>query len=222
MFIEMQSIYKTFGAVRALDGVDLSIETNEILGLVGDNAAGKSTLMKVLSGAYTADGGHILMDNQPCRVDSPEDARRLGIEMVYQDLALADNLDVTGNVFMGRELSYGPFHFLSRKQMDAQTRLLIERLAIDISDVRQLVQTLSGGQRQAVAIGRSMAFHARLVIMDEPTASLSPESAEKVLEVIRSLKKYGVSVVLINHRKDEVGRIADRVVVMRHGKVYDA
>jgi ABC-type sugar transport system ATPase subunit len=218
----MHSIYKAFGAVQALDGVDLLVEPGEILGLVGDNAAGKSTLMKVLSGAYTPDEGIIFIDGKARRISSPEDARRLGIEMVYQDLALADNLDVTGNIYMGRELYRGFMHFLDRKAMDAKTRELIQRLGIDIQDVRQLVQNLSGGQRQSVAIGRAMAFNARLVIMDEPTASLSPDSAEKVLDVIRQLKAHGVAVVLINHRTEEVRRIAERVVVMRHGKVYDA
>jgi ABC-type sugar transport system ATPase subunit len=218
----MHSIYKAFGAVQALDGVDLLVEPGEILGLVGDNAAGKSTLMKVLSGAYTPDEGIIFIDGKARRISSPEDARRLGIEMVYQDLALADNLDVTGNIYMGRELYRGFMHFLDRKAMDVKTRELIQRLGIDIQDVRQLVQNLSGGQRQSVAIGRAMAFNARLVIMDEPTASLSPDSAEKVLDVIRQLKAHGVAVVLINHRTEEVRRIAERVVVMRHGKVYDA
>jgi ABC-type sugar transport system ATPase subunit len=221
-FVEMRSIYKAFGAVRALDGADLSVESGEILGLVGDNAAGKSTLMKMLSGAYTPDEGSIFIDGKQCHISNPEDARALGIEMVYQDLALADNLDVTGNIFMGRELYSGFMRFLSRKEMDAKTRKLIGRLGIDISDVRQLVQNLSGGQRQSVAIGRAMAFNARLVIMDEPTASLSPESAEKVLDVIRQLKAHGIAVVLINHRTEEVKRVSDRVVVMRHGKVYDA
>ena len=218
----MRNIHKAFGAVKALDGVDLSIEQDEILGIVGDNAAGKSTLMKVLSGAYIADSGHIFMDGKPCKISRPEDARAHGIEMVYQDLALADNLDVTANIFMGRELTRSPFRFVHRREMDAVTQGLIKRLGIDISDVKQSVQTLSGGQRQAVAIGRAMAFNARLVIMDEPTASLSPESADKVLGIIGQLKEHGVSVVLINHRTDEVKRVADRIVMMRHGKVFDA
>lgn len=220
ILVEMRDIRKAFGAVKALDGVNLSIADNEILGVVGDNAAGKSTLMKVLSGAYSADSGHILIDGVSRKITCPDDARAFGVEMVYQDLALADNLDVTGNIFMGREIVCGPF--ISRSRMDDAARKLVKRLEIDISDVRQLVQTLSGGQRQAVAIGRAMAFNSRLVIMDEPTASLSPESAEKVLGVIQQLKGHGVSVVLINHRMEEVKRISDRIVVMRHGKVYDA
>lgn len=215
--VEMRDIRKAFGAVKALDGVDLSVERGEVVGLVGDNAAGKSTLMKVLSGAYQADGGSVHVNGNEHDIHSVEDARALGIEMVYQDLALADNLDVTANVFMGRERLHG--QFLDNASMEAEVRRLLERLKIAIADVRQLVATLSGGQRQAVAIGRAMAFDAQLVILDEPTASLSPEAAEHVLDLVRTLKGHGVAVILINHRTDEVQRVADRMVVMRHGKI---
>jgi ABC-type sugar transport system ATPase subunit len=202
--VEMRDIHKAFGAVKALDGVDLSIEAGEVLGLVGDNAAGKSTLMKVLSGAYKADSGTVKANGN--------------VEMVYQDLALADNLDVTANIYMGREL-IGRFGFLDRKAMETEARRLLERLKIDIADIRQLVANLSGGQRQAVAVGRAMAFDAQVVILDEPTASLSPEAAEHVLDLIRTLKAHGVAVIVINHRTDEVKRVADRMAVMRHGKI---
>jgi len=201
--VEMHNIHKTFGAVKALDGVDLQIDAGEVVGLVGDNAAGKSTLMKVLSGAYTADTGTVHTNGK--------------VEMVYQDLALADNLDVTANIYMGREKLAGPF--LDNKGMEGEVRKLINRLRIDIADIRQLVATLSGGQRQAVAVGRAMAFDAQLVILDEPTASLSPEAAEHVLDLIRTLKGHGIAVILINHRTDEVKRVADRMVTMRHGKI---
>ncbi len=217
--VQMRGIRKIFGAVKALDGADLAIERGEVLGLVGDNAAGKSTLMKVLSGAYLADGGTVHVEGAERDIHSVEDARVLGIEMVYQDLALADNLDVTANIFMGRERGR---LFLDERSMEAEARRLLERLEIDIADVRQLVQTLSGGQRQAVAIGRAMAFDARLVILDEPTASLSPEAAEHVLDLVRTLKAHGVAVIIINHRTDEVRRVADRIVTMRHGKTLDA
>lgn len=216
--VEMRDIHKTFGAIKALDGVDLMIEPGEILGLVGDNAAGKSTLMKVLSGAYRADSGSVKVNGDRHEIHNVDDARALGIEMVYQDLALADNLDVTANIYMGREIVSGRWHWLDFKQMEVEARRLLERLKIDIN-VKHPVATLSGGQRQAVAIARAMAFNARLVILDEPTASLSPETAEHVLELVRTLKKQGVAVIMINHRTDEVTRVADRLAVMRHGRI---
>lgn len=218
ILIEMRDIHKTFGAIKALDGVDLTVESGEIIGLVGDNAAGKSTLMKVLSGAYQADSGSVRVNGDQHEIHNVDDARALGIEMVYQDLALADNLDVTANIYMGREIVSGIFHWLDFKLMEIEAQRLLERLKIDIN-VRQLVATLSGGQRQAVAIARAMAFNARLVILDEPTASLSPETAEHVLELVRTLKKCGTAVIMINHRTDEVTRVADRLAVMRHGRI---
>jgi ABC-type sugar transport system ATPase subunit len=216
--VEMRDIHKTFGAIKALDGVDLTVEFGEIIGLVGDNAAGKSTLMKVLSGAYRADSGTVKVNGDKHEIHNVNDARALGIEMVYQDLALADNLDVTANIYMGREIVSGRWHWLDFKQMEVEARRLLERLKIDIN-VKHPVATLSGGQRQAVAIARAMAFNAHLVILDEPTASLSPETAEHVLELVRTLKKQGVAVIMINHRTDEVTRVADRLAVMRHGRI---
>jgi simple sugar transport system ATP-binding protein len=173
--VEMRHIKKNFAAVQALRGVDLALYRNEVLGLVGDNAAGKSTLMKVLSGAYMPDGGQIFIDGQPVHFSSPMDARRMGIEMVYQDYALSNNLDVVANVFMGREAvqySLGPIRVMNFRYMDQETKSLMERLKIDIPSVRQKVERLSGGQRQAVAIARATAFDAKVIIMDEPTASL--------------------------------------------------
>ena len=216
--VEMRNIHKAFGAIKALDGVDLTVEFGEIIGLVGDNAAGKSTLMKVLSGAYQADRGSVRVNGDKHEIHNVNDARVLGIEMVYQDLALADNLDVTANIYMGREIVSGRWHWLDFKKMEVEARRLLERLKIDIN-VKHPVATLSGGQRQAVAIARAMAFNARLVILDEPTASLSPETAEHVLELVRTLKKQGVAVIMINHRTDEVTRVADRLAVMRHGRI---
>ena len=217
ILVEMRDIRKAFGAVKACDGVDLSIRAGEVVGLIGDNAAGKSTLMKILSGAYRADSGTVHVNGNKHSIRSVQDARELGIEMVYQDLALADNLDVIANIYMGREKTRGMF--LNRKQMEAEAIRLLERLKIDIPNVKQLVATLSGGQRQAVAISRAMAFDARLVILDEPTASLSPQTAEHVLKLIRTLKETGVAVILINHRTDEVTRVADRLAVMQHGRI---
>ncbi len=216
--VEMRCIHKAFGAVKALDGANLSIDAGEVLGLVGDNAAGKSTLMKILSGAYQADRGHIHVDGAVVRISAPADARALGIEMVYQDLALADNVDVVANLFMGREPTRR-FGLLDGRRMREKTVALIARLNIDVPNIRQAVGTLSGGQRQAVAIGRAMAFDARLVILDEPTAALSATAAEKVLDVIRTLKAHGVACIIINHRMDEVRRITDRVAVMQHGRM---
>ena len=216
--VEMRCIHKAFGAVKALDGASLSIDAGEVLGLVGDNAAGKSTLMKVLSGAYLPDKGHIHVDGQPVHIASPADARALGIEMVYQDLALTDNLDVAANLFMGREVTKH-LGWLDGKQMRRRTTELVQRLKIDVPDIGQVVGTLSGGQRQAVAIGRAMAFDARLIIMDEPTAALSATAADKVLDVIRGLKAHGVAVIIINHRMDEVRRVTDRIAVMQHGRM---
>ena len=218
--VEMVDIHKSFGAIHALDGACLAIQPSEIVGLVGDNAAGKSTLMKVLSGAYRKDSGTILVDSKSIEIRRPGDARRLGIEMIYQDLALADNLDVAANIFMGRELTRGPF--LDQAHMLTQTRALITRLGINIDNAKQLVETLSGGQRQSVAIARAMAFNARLIIMDEPTASLSPAASEGILEIVLGLKGHGASVIYISHRLSEVSRIADRVVRMSRGRMIDA
>ena len=216
--VEMRCIHKAFGAVKALDGASLSIEVGEVLGLVGDNAAGKSTMMKVLSGAYQPDKGHIHVDGAPVRIASPADARALGIEMVYQDLALTDNLDVVANLFMGREVTRR-LGVLDGRWMRERTLMLVDRLKIDVPSINQPVANLSGGQRQAVAIGRAMAFNARLIIMDEPTAALSATAADKVLDVIRGLKAHGVAVIIINHRMDEVRRVTDRIAVMQHGKM---
>ena len=169
--IEMRNIKKNFGAVQALKGVDLALHHNEVLGLMGDNAAGKSTLMKVLSGAYIPDEGEILIEGNLAHLANPMDARRQGIEMVYQDYALANNLDVAGNVFMGRELvqvKLGPIGILDHHHMEQETKSLLNRLKIDISSVRLKVERLSGGQRQAVAIARATAFDAKVIIMDEP------------------------------------------------------
>jgi simple sugar transport system ATP-binding protein len=230
--VEMRCIHKAFGAVKALDGASLSVEAGEVLGLVGDNAAGKSTLMKVLSGAYQPDKGHIHVDGAPVRIASPADARALGIEMVYQDLALTDNLDVVANLFMGREVTRR-LGLLDSRWMREKTLTLVDRLKIDVQDIRQPVATQSGldvsprtlvgnltiSQRQLVEIAKALAFDARLIIMDEPTAALSATAADKVLDVIRGLKDHGVAVIIINHRMDEVRRVTDRIAVIQHGKV---
>jgi ABC-type sugar transport system ATPase subunit len=224
--VEMKNIMKHFGAVQALRGVDLSLHKGEVLGLMGDNAAGKSTLMKVLSGAYIPDGGEILLDGERAHFSSPMDARRQGIEMVYQDYALANNLDVAGNVFMGREVvryKVGPVGVMDMPYMERETKHLLNRLKIDISSVRLKVERLSGGQRQAVAIARATAFDAKVIIMDEPTAALSVAAIDKVLDLVRELKAQGSSIIIISHRLEDVYQVSDRMIVLRQGrKVSDA
>ena len=224
--VEMHNIHKNFAAVRALRGVDLALQHNEVLGLVGDNAAGKSTLMKVLSGAYIPEEGEILIEGKKVHLTDPLNARKMGIEMVYQDLALADNLDVTGNVFLGRETvsaQLGPFGVMDSRIMEKEAQRLLGRLKIDIPSVRLLVERLSGGQRQAVAIARAIAFNSKVVIMDEPTAALSVGAISKVLDMIRELKAQGVSIIIISHRLEDIYSVSNRLVVMRHGrKVHDS
>jgi len=219
--VEMRGIKKSFGAVQALRGVDLTLHRNEVLGLVGDNAAGKSTLMKVLSGAYIPDEGEIYVEGRRVHITGPEDSRRLGIEMVYQDYALANNLDVASNIFLGREavrLNLGLLKVMDKGRMEQEARRLMDRLKIEVASVRQKVEHLSGGQRQAVAIGRATAFNAKVIIMDEPTAALSVAAISKVLDLIRELKRQGASIIVISHRLEDVFEVADRVMVLRHGR----
>jgi ABC-type sugar transport system ATPase subunit len=219
--VEMRSIRKNFAAVQALRGVDLALNHGEVLGLVGDNAAGKSTLMKVLSGAYIPDEGEILIEGRNAHMADPLHARRLGIEMVYQDLALANNLDVTSNVFLGREsvsAQLGPFGVLDSRRMEQEAQRLLGRLKIDIPSVRLLVERLSGGQRQSVAIARAMAFNSKVIIMDEPTAALSVAAISKVLDLVRELKAQGASIIIISHRLEDIYSVSDRLMVMRQGR----
>ncbi len=221
--VEMRSIAKSFGAVQALRHVDLVLDHDEVLGLIGDNAAGKSTLMKVLSGAYIPDAGNIFLEGQKVHITKPEDARNLGIEMVYQDFALAGNIDVAGNIFLGREVPMSGFlgrwlNMYDRKKMDQEARQLLDNLKIEVKSPRLKVERLSGGQRQSVAIGRSIAFNARVVIMDEPTASLSVAVVDEVLELIKGLKEHGVSVIIISHRLEDILEVSDRIMVLRQGR----
>jgi simple sugar transport system ATP-binding protein len=224
--VEMRNIKKRFAAVEALRGIDLVLQHNEVLGLVGDNAAGKSTLMKVLSGAYIPDEGEILIEGETVHMANPLDARRLGIEMVYQDLALANNLDVTSNVFLGREavsLELGMFGVMDSHHMEIEAQRLLDRLKINIPSVRLLVERLSGGQRQAVAIARATAFDSRVIIMDEPTAALSVAAIAQVLDLVRELKAQGASIIIISHRLEDIHSVSDRLIVMRQGrKVRDS
>jgi ABC-type sugar transport system ATPase subunit len=219
--VEMRNIKKSFAAVRALRGVDLVLHQNEVLGLVGDNAAGKSTLMKVLSGAYLPDEGEIFIEGKKAHISDPLSARHLGIEMVYQDLALVNHLDVSANVFLGRETmssQLGLIGVMNQRHMEKETRRLLDRLKIDISSVRLDVERLSGGQRQAVAIARTTAFNAKVIIMDEPTAALSVAAIGKVLDLVRELKAQGRSIIVISHRLEDIYQVSDRMIVLRHGR----
>ena len=220
--VELDGIRKSFGAVTALRGVSIDVMPGETFALLGDNAAGKSTLMKILTGVYQPDAGTIRMDGRAVDFHTPAASRSAGIEMVYQDFALADNLDVRSNIFLGREPRknlVGPLiRIVDRKRMESETNRVLERLDIPINP-RLKVRRLSGGQRQAVAIGRALAFDARLVIMDEPTANLSVAKVDKLIEVTQKLKELGIAVIIITHRLDEAFAVADRCAVMRQGEV---
>jgi simple sugar transport system ATP-binding protein len=223
--IEMRDICKYFGAVTALDRVNLTLRAGEVLGVVGDNGAGKSTLMKVLSGVHQHDAGAILWQGQPVRFSNPGDSRRLGIEMVYQDLGLAGNMTIAENIFLGREpvkrYLGGLIRLIDRPAMLQQTREHLDRLHITVKHIEQRTEQLSGGQRQAVAIARATAFNTRVVIMDEPTAALAIKEVRKVLDLIRSLKEHNVAVILISHRMDDVFYVCDRVMALYHGRNFE-
>jgi len=220
--VEMKNISKTFGAVKALQDVHFEVMPAEIVGLVGDNAAGKSTLMKVLSGAYIADQGEIWMSGQKVYISNPVDSRNLGIEMLYQNFALAGNINIYQNIFLGRELtkSYlgGVINLLDKKAMAERSYELISRLKIDVHQVTKRVKELSGGQQQSVAIARVIAFDARLIIMDEPTANLGIKEVGRLLDLIRRLRDQGISVIFISHRLDDIFSVGDRVIVLKRGR----
>ncbi|HET7874686.1 MAG TPA: ATP-binding cassette domain-containing protein [Methylomirabilota bacterium] len=220
--VRMEGIVKRFGAVEALRGVDLDLGRGEVLGLVGDNAAGKSTLMKVLTGVHRPDEGRIFFEGRPAHFKDPHDSRGLGIEMIYQDLALVPSLDVVANVFLGREKVRhrlgGLLTTLDERAMEAATWDVVRRLRINMDSVRKPVSLFSGGQQQAVAIGRAMSFNARVIIMDEPTAALAVREVGKVLDLVRDLRSHGVSVILISHRLQDVFAVADRIMVLFGGR----
>lgn len=213
----MEHIVKTYGPVKALDDVHLRVGRAEIVGLVGDNAAGKSTLMKILSGAVRPDSGEIYIDGKRVEHYGPSQARDLGVEMVYQDFALAPNLDVVSNIFLGREIT-GPLGILKRGSMKAKSKEALASLNVKVVDSDVPVKRLSGGQQQAVAISRVVLFKPKLVIMDEPSASLSIGAIQRLLEIILQLKSDGISVIMISHRLPDILEVSDRIVVLRTGR----
>jgi simple sugar transport system ATP-binding protein len=219
--VEMKGISKYFGGVCALNNVDLELWRGEIMGLVGDNGAGKSTLMKILSGAYQADEGEIYIAGEKVNIRNPQDAFNLGIGMIYQDLALFDNLDVARNMFVGREPVRGPFKLLDKKTMYAKAEALIREMRVDIKSPKMNVARMSGGQRQTVACARAIGFQSKVLIMDEPTAALGVTEANKLLGLIKSFKETGLSILLITQRIPDILAIADRVFVLKGGKKQD-
>jgi simple sugar transport system ATP-binding protein len=220
--LEAKGISKYFGAITALDNVHFHLDRGEVLGVVGDNGAGKSTLMKILSGLFVPSAGEIIFEGRPVRFQSPRDARAIGIEMVYQDLALAGNMPIFENIYLGREPGADILGLTIVDQKKSRRMAVehLDRLKIHVKSVDQNVEELSGGQRQAVAIARATAFDARVVIMDEPTAALAIKEVGKVLDLIKSLKDHGVGVILISHRMDDVFYVCDRVMALFHGRNF--
>jgi simple sugar transport system ATP-binding protein len=217
--LSLRHIAKSFGAIHALQDISLDLEPGEVLGLMGDNGAGKSTLVRIIAGNFPPTSGEILLDGKPVHFHRPVEARQAGIEVVYQDLALSDNLTASSNVFLGRESSwrFGPFKFLSSRRMSERTGDLFGELKSETRP-HDLVRRMSGGQRQAVAIARTRLSEAKIVLMDEPTAAISVRQVAQVLDLIRRLRDQGIAIVLISHRMPDVFAVADRVAVIRRGR----
>ena len=217
--LELQGVSKSFGAVQALFEVDFHVEPGEVMALVGDNGAGKSTLIKGIAGIQRFDSGDVLFDGEPVTIHGPKDAAKLGIEVVYQDLALCDNLDVVQNMFLGREIR----DFLNRLReapMEQRTADTLKSLSVTtISSVRRPVATLSGGQRQSIAVARAVLWNSRVVILDEPTAALGVAQTRQVLDLVKRLASQGLAVVLVSHNLHDVFEVANRISVLRLGRV---
>ena len=218
--VEMRNISKHFGGVHALKDVSIELYPGEVLGLVGHNGAGKSTLVKILCGALHADKGEVYVGGEKVDIRNPREAKELGIETIHQTLALADNLTAPANVFLGRELK-GNFGMLEEQAMERETRGVLSRLGFDIKGLREPVRSLSGGQRQAVAISRAVYFNARVLIMDEPSAALGPKEKRKVAELVHKLKDEGLAILLISHDIHDVFDLTDRISVLYNGRLVD-
>jgi D-xylose transport system ATP-binding protein len=216
--VEMRDMRVAFGGVHAVDGVTVDLYPGEVVGLVGGNGAGKTTLIRTLSGAHPADSGQILIDGEPVTIETPRDAKELGIETIYQTLALADNIDAPANMFLGRELTTR-FGNLDTSAMEDSTRKIMGRLNPKFEKFVAPVSTLSGGQRQSVAIARAVHFNARVLIMDEPTAALGPAETRQVRDLIKQLREEGIGIFLISHDIHDVYDLADRISVMLQGKL---
>jgi D-xylose transport system ATP-binding protein len=216
--VEMRDIRVSFGGVHAVDRVTIDLHAGEVVGLVGGNGAGKSTLMRVLSGATPPDSGQIFIEGKPVSISNPRDAKAFGIETIYQTLALADNVDATANMFLGRELTTR-LGSLDDSAMESATRQVMRRLNPNFKNFKVPVKSLSGGQRQSVAIARAVHFNARILIMDEPTAALGPAETNQVRDLVRQLKADGIGIFLISHDIHDVYDLSDRVSVMYHGRL---
>ncbi|MFT8704510.1 ATP-binding cassette domain-containing protein [Bifidobacterium aquikefiricola] len=217
--VELHEIRKTYGVLKVLRGVELSLLKGEVLGLIGDNGAGKSTLMKVLSGTVTPDSGTILVRGKSQHFSNPKEARKEGISIVYQDLALCETLDVASNLFLGREPTIGPL--LNTTKMHHDARTILNDFGVRVKSTHQKIQELSGGQRQSVAIARAASMNPQILILDEPTAALAVAEVESVLKLIHDVAAQGVGVILITHRLQDIFRVCNRVAVMYEGQVVE-
>jgi ABC-type sugar transport system ATPase subunit len=219
--IETKDITKRFGGLVAVNKVNIGVKAGEVVAVLGDNGAGKSTLIKMLSGVYKPDKGSILFNGKTIVLHNPMYALSKGIETIYQDLALAENLNVYSNIFLGREKTkkkFGIFPVLDHEYMFDESKNVLKKLEIDIPSLKNNVRTLSGGQRQAVAISRSIYWNAKVLIMDEPTAALGVAQQKQVLDLVNSLKSHGIGIILISHQMHDVFKVADRIIVMRRGE----
>jgi D-xylose transport system ATP-binding protein len=217
--LELRGVSKSFGAVQALYEVDFHVSAGEVMALVGDNGAGKSTLIKCIAGIYSVDSGEVVFDGQPVHIHGPKDSARLGIEVVYQDLALADNLDVVQNMYLGREEVAGPLRALDEVRMEKRANETLSSLSVTtIRSVRQTVAGLSGGQRQSVAVAKAVMWNSKVVILDEPTAALGVAQTRQVLDLVKRLGEQGLAVVLISHNLHDIFEVADSITVLRLGQ----
>lgn len=218
--VRMVNISKNFGTVQALKNVDFDVGYQEVMGLVGDNGAGKSTLIKILTGVFPPDTGEIYFEGKKVEIRSPKEARDLGIETVYQDLALIPLMSISRNFFLGREpvVQVGPFRFMDKRKMDATVKKVLSEIGINVRSPEEPVAILSGGERQSVAIGRALHFGAKLLILDEPTSALSVRETHKVLDFILEAKERGLSIIFITHNIYHVYSVADRFTILEHGR----